>query len=70
MQNIIVECLSRPGTALVYVSMPDMFGVINEIHLSSGHSAREVMHHKAKEVYANVTRQFCRYSQICARIAS
>ena len=66
MQDFVVERLFRQGTSLVYVSMAEMFDVINEIHLSTGHGARDVMYHKVKDLYANVTREILQlFTNLC-----
>merc|ERR1712013_126849 len=50
-----VQRLKKPGTNLIYVSHDDMFDAIREIHLVSGHGARDVMHDRAKKKYVNLT---------------
>ena len=64
--NMVIERLFRPGTNLIFVTKEELFNVIHEMHLLAGHGARDVMFHKAKEKYANVTREVLQlYTNLC-----
>ena len=64
--NKVIERLFRPGTNLIFVTKAELFNVIHEMHLLAGHGARDVMFHKAKEKYANVTREVLQlYTNLC-----
>ena len=52
----MVQRLRKPGTNLLYVSHDDMFDTIREIHLETGHGARDVMHDSARKRYVNLTK--------------
>ena len=69
--NKTVQRLQRPGTDLIYVSHDDMFDAIREIHLMSGHGARDTMHDQAKKQYVNLTKEVLQlYSDLCIECQS
>ena len=58
--------LVKPGTDLVYVSHEKLCGTIHEIHLLTGHGARDIMHDKAMKKYVNVTKELLQlYTDLC-----
>ena len=61
-----MQRLQKPGTTLLYVSHDDMFDAIREVHLATGHGARDVMHDRAKQQYVNLTKEVLQlYSDLC-----
>ena len=61
-----MEKLQKPNTGLLYVSHHNLFDVISQIHVSSGHGARDVMHGRARKKYVNVTKEALQlYTDLC-----
>ena len=44
-----VEKLQKPNTSLQYVSHEHLFDVVRDIHIATGHGARDVMRAKARK---------------------
>lgn len=65
-QGILVDRLSHPTTGLLYLSHPQLFDAIRAEHLITGHGGRDIMHHKTKAKYVNITKdQLQLFADLC-----
>ena len=55
--GVVVSRLLKKDTNLKILPFEDTFEELFHLHVSSGHSGRDIMKEKVKEKYANVTQE-------------
>ncbi len=62
----VTKKLLKSGSNLEIVSIEQLFDVISDAHLSTGHGGRDILNDKIGKSYANVTKeQITSYLQLC-----